>query len=198
MSKTCRGPRALARGRVAALAVLCALSIAGQGHAQEKLTEHTFTRSPGTPGLTAAVEDMAWLAGHWVGEALGGTVEEIWSPPRGGAMMGMFRLVKDGKTVFYELMTIVPENGSLALRLKHFNADLTGWEEKKDTVDFPLVEVADDAFHFDGLSFRPEGNDRVRIHLAMRGRDGTVSEETFAYNRVRPGSSRESSAVLRP
>lgn len=198
MSKTCRRPRALARGRVVVLVVLCVTSIVGRGYAQEKLTEHTFTRSPGAPGPTAPVEDMAWLAGHWVGEALGGTVEEIWSPPRGGAMMGMFRLVKDAETVFYELMTIVPENGSLVLRLKHFNADLTGWEEKEDTVDFPLVKVADDAFHFDGLSFRPEGNDGVRIHLAMRGEDGTVREETFAYSRVRPGSSRESSAVLRP
>lgn len=198
MSKTCQGPRGLARRRVAVLAVLCVASIVGQGYAQEKLTEHTFTRSDGAPGPRAQVEDMNWLAGHWVGEALGGTVEEIWSPPRGGAMMGMFRLVKDAETVFYELMTIVPENGSLVLRLKHFNADLTGWEEKQDTVDFPLVEVAGNAFHFDGLSFRRESADRVRVHLAMRGKDGTVREETFAYTRVLTGDSQESSAGLRP
>ena len=38
----------------------------------------------------ATLADMSWLTGHWTGTALGGFVEEIWSEPRGGAMMGMF------------------------------------------------------------------------------------------------------------
>ena len=199
MSKTCQGPRALACARGTVLAVLCVTSIVGQGYAQDKLTEHTFTRSGGAPGPRAQVEDMAWLAGHWTGESLGGIVDEIWSPPRGGAMMGMFRLVKDDKPAFYELMTILEEEGTLVLRLKHFGGgDLSAWEEKEETVDFPLVEVAGNAFHFDGLSFRLESADRVRVHLAMRGKDGTAREETFAYTRVLTGDSQESSAGLLP
>jgi len=190
MVDTSGGHRGPTRGPTSALALLCATLVAASGSAQEKLTEHTFTHSPGTPAPSAKVEDMAWMAGHWVGEALGGTVEEIWSPPRGGSMMGMFRLVKDGQTVFYELMTIVPEDGSLVLRLKHFNADLTGWEEKQKTVDFPLVAVADGAFHFEGLSFRPDGEDHLRVHLAMHRKDGTVREETFVYTHV-PAAGRE-------
>lgn len=177
-------------GQAAVVAALCVLVGVAGASAQEALTEHTFTGSAGAPAPSAAVEDMAWMTGHWVGEALGGTAEEIWSPPRGGAMMGMFRLVKDGRTAFYELMTIVPEDGSLVLRLKHFNADLTGWEEKEKTVDFPLVAVANGTFHFEGLSFRPDGGDRLRVHLAMHGKDGTTREETFLYTRV-PAAGRE-------
>jgi len=187
-----RGPRG---ARTAALALLFVTLVAARGDTQEKLTAHTYTRSAATPAPSAQLQDMAWLAGHWVGEALGGTVEEIWSPPRGGAMMGMFRLVKDGETAFYELMTILPEDGSLLLRLKHFNANLGGWEEKDDTVEFPLVAIADGAFRFEGLSLHPEGDDRLKIHLAMHKKDGTMQEVTFAYTRVSerlatPGSGR--------
>ncbi len=56
--------------------------VAAPSEAREKLAEHTGTRSAGPPGPRAQVEDMAWLAGHGTGEALGGTVDEIWSPPR--------------------------------------------------------------------------------------------------------------------
>jgi hypothetical protein len=55
----------------------------------------------------------------------------------------MYRLVRDRKPIFYELLTIVEENGSLMLRLKHFN--LTGWEDKLKTIDFPLVAKAEGA-----------------------------------------------------
>lgn len=178
-----RGPRG---ARMLALTLLCGAAVTPQGHAQERVTEHILGRSPGASGPAAAVEDMAWLAGQWTGEALGGTVEEIWSAPLGGAMMGMFRLVKDGETVFYELMTIVPEDGSLVLRLKHFNADLTSWEEKDETVDFPLLAIADGAFHFDGLSFQPEGDDRLDVFVAMHGDEGATREIAFTYTRVSP------------
>lgn len=184
MSKTRLGRRGLTGSQAVVAALACVTVFTADGWAQEKLTEHTVARSPGAQGPRAQVKDMAWLAGHWAGEALGGTVEEIWSGPRGGAMMGMFRLVKDTETVFYELMAILPEDGSLVLRLKHFNADLTGWEKKDDTVDFPLVAVVDGAFRFDGLSFHPEGDDRVTIYLAMHGKEGAVEEVTFTYTRV--------------
>lgn len=40
-------------------------------------------------------------------------------------------------TMFSEYMQIAPDGDSLIVRLKHFNADLTGWEEKDKTVNFP-------------------------------------------------------------
>lgn len=98
--------------------------------------------------------------------------------------MGMYRLVKAGKPVFYELLTLVEEKGSLVLRLKHFNADLTGWEEKDKTIDFPLVSTGDGAMHFEGMSFHPRGKDNLTVFLAIHGKDGSVREETFSYRRV--------------
>ena len=117
--------------------------------------------------------------------AFGGLSEEIWSAPRDGVMMGMYRLVRDGKPVFYELLTIVEHEGTLLIRLKHFNPDLTGWEEKDRTVDFPLVAKAPGLIQFAGMTFEPDG-DRLTVHLAIGEKDGSIREQIFRYTRVPP------------
>lgn len=174
------------RNRAISWLVLCGAMAAAPTHAQEKLTERTFKLKSGAKSPPATIAEMAWLAGHWAGSALGGVSEEIWSPPKAGSMMGMYRLVRDGKPVFYELLTVVEENGTLILRLKHFNPDLTGWEEKGQTVDFPLVALGDGAVHFEGMSFHPQGNANLTVYLAIGTKDGAVREEAFSYTRVPP------------
>jgi len=89
----------------------------------------------------AKIEEMAWLAGHWVGEGLGGISEESWSPPRAGSMMGMYRLIKDGEVNFYEFLTIVEKDNSLVLQLKHFTKAFTGWEEKDEHLSWNLKRI---------------------------------------------------------
>ena len=90
---------------------------------------------------TIKLSDLAWIQGHWRGEAFGGLAEEIWSPPMSGSMMFSFRLINDNQVIFYEFGFIIEENNSLILKLKHFHPDLTGWEEKNKSVDFKLVKV---------------------------------------------------------
>ena len=154
--------------------------------AVQPLTANTFTSPAGSPGARATIADLAWLAGRWTGSGLGGETEETWSAPAGGAMMGMFRLVKGGTVVFYEFLTLVEREGSLLLKLKHFNADLTGWEEKGAFVTFRLIETTPAELRFDGLTFRRTAPDRVDIFLALRNRqDGTVREEAFSMIRTR-------------
>lgn len=137
----------------------------------------------------ATLADMRWLTGHWTGRGLGGFVEEIWSEPRGGAMMGMFRLVKDGEAVFYELLHVVETDGTLAIRLKHFNRDLTGWEEKAQVREFRLLAIRDGAYHFEGMVFHPAG-DALKVVLSIGQKDGSVREEIFEYRRVTPTAAR--------
>jgi hypothetical protein len=46
-------------------------------------------------------------------------------------MVGPYRGLKtDGSPVFNELLLLREEKGSLMVRLKHFDPDLIGWEEK--------------------------------------------------------------------
>jgi hypothetical protein len=76
-------------------------------------------------------------------------------------------------------------NGSLEYRLKHFNADLTGWEEKAEVVRFPLVAVEPDAWYFDGLTIRKEGQGGMIAAVRIGNRDGTSREAVFRYRRDR-------------
>ena len=76
----------------------------------------------------ATIAAAAWLEGHWLGDGLGGVSEEVWSPPRGGVMMGMYRSLKQDKASFYEFLMLVEENGTLVMKLKHFNPDFSGWD----------------------------------------------------------------------
>lgn len=63
----------------------------------------------------AAIGDLSWLAGAWVGtRSSGSSVEERWSPPLGGAMLAVSRTVnKSGKMVAFEYLRIVERDGGL-------------------------------------------------------------------------------------
>lgn len=151
---------------------------------QQILTEHTLKLNADTLRPPARIEDLSWIAGHWSGEALGGWSEEIWSEPVAGSMLGMYRLIREERPVFYELMTLMEDKGSLVLRIKHFDPDLVGWEEKTETVDFNLVALSKDKAFFDGLTFQKSKKDELLIYLAFKQSDGSYREEIFRYRLV--------------
>lgn len=131
--------------------------------------------------VVAKIEDVAWIKGHWKGEAFGGNAEEIWSEPAGGAIMGMFRLTSDGKTSFYELMVIREVNNSLILQLKHFHHDMKGWEEKDQTVDFPLIKIEEKKIWFDGLTFEHINENQMIVNVIIE--DSQPEGVDFVYYR---------------
>lgn len=61
----------------------------------------------------AVVVDIDWLAGAWTGTRRTSAIEERWSPPLGGAMLGVSRTVKGGKMVAFEYLRIVERDGGL-------------------------------------------------------------------------------------
>ena len=143
------------------------------------LTLSAFAETP------ASVDDMAWLAGRWTGTGLGGRCEEVWSPPDAGVMLGTFRLIRDGKPVFYEFLTVSVVEDRLVMRLKHFNPDMTGWETPEKFVEFKHVRTAGNTVEFEGLKFRRDDDDHLTITLRLRGKDGAVREEIFEMTRAR-------------
>jgi hypothetical protein len=149
------------------------------------LGAETRTAPEGHVPPPATVAQLGWLAGIWTGEGIGGArATEVYSPPGAGSLGGHF-VQEDGQggIRFFEIMQIAEEGGSLVYRLKHFNEDLTGWEEKDEFVSFPLVTIGDDAVWFDGLTLRREGDTLVSAVL-VRQRDGSVQEYVFRYRRV--------------
>ena len=158
--------------------------IASPSFAQEKNTEHTLRLPPDAAAGAGKIEDLAWLEGHWKGEGLGGTLEEIWTAPAAGKMMGMFRLVKEGEPMFYEIISLGVFDGEMAMRLKHVNPDMTGWEERNDFVKFRWIGVIDGVHHFSGLALRRDGDDRLTMFLALKNKEG-VREHVLTLERMK-------------
>ncbi|HYD89652.1 MAG TPA: DUF6265 family protein [Vitreimonas sp.] len=131
----------------------------------------------------ATIEDAAWLAGRWVGEGLGGQLEETWAPPAGGQMVGHFRLIRDGAPAFYEIMLMEVTDRGVRMRVKHFNPDFVGWEERDGWHAFEPVAANEDALEFEGLSIRRVGENDVEISLQIRYPDG-VREERITMRRA--------------
>ena len=93
--------------------------------------------------IDAAADELAWMAGRWIGEHDGERIEEWWSEPYAGMMLGMFRWHRGGEPRFYELLSMEPDGMRLAFRIKHFAPGLVGWEEKDAAVTFDLVELTE-------------------------------------------------------
>jgi len=98
---------------------------------------------PKTPLAGMTADEVSWMSGRWASAADGEQIEEVWSPPEGGIMMGVFRWLKGGEPAFYEFMLLKPGSSGLELHIKHFNPDLTGWEEKDQSTAFDLVHLGE-------------------------------------------------------
>jgi len=168
----------------AALLITGALPTA---HGQSHHTTNTLTLGESSRRPKATIDRVAWLAGTWRGNGLGGVTEEVWSEPSGGSMSFTFKLLRDGRPAMYEFGIIVEEGDSLVLKLKHFHASLTGWEEREKHVSFPLVKLTDDAVYFDGLTYRRKGVNRLDAFVAVN-KGGTVSEAGIAFQRRGSGT----------
>lgn len=128
--------------------------------------------------LSIPIEKLEWLSGYWIGDGFDGVSEEIWAPAADDTMMGMYRHTKDGKITFYEFMHLTSDG----MKLKHFNPDLTAWEEKEDFVTFPLIEVTADKIIFKGLEIWRKSENEMEMTLRLN-RNGKIEEEVFHFKR---------------
>lgn len=127
------------------------------------------------------INDYDWLVGSWTGDGFGGISEESWSQPVNGTMMGMFRHISNGEVAFYEFM-LLDENG---IRLKHFNPDLTGWEEKDDMMNFKMISSSKDKIEMEGLTYERKSDTEIEIRLVM-DQGSEPHTEIFRMKRVTP------------
>ncbi|MCH9648933.1 MAG: hypothetical protein K0U98_11895 [Deltaproteobacteria bacterium] len=147
-----------------------------------KNSTHTLRLADGAASPAAKIGDVAWLTGYWRGPGLGGECEEIWSHPLDGRMFGTFVLAQEGKVAFSEAMVLVEEEESLVLKVKHFDPNFIGWEEKDGFVRFPLVHLEENVAYFSGLTLRRSG-DSLTIHLVIHQK-GKRGEVEFHFERV--------------
>lgn len=160
-------------------AALLALAATGAA-AQETRTAAADHAPP-----PATIAEAAWLVGDWIGTGIAGAeAAESWLPASGGTMVGVFVQEKpDGSIMFTEHMYLSEEAGSLVVKLKHFNPDLTGWEEKDKMVSFPLIGIEPCKAYFRSLTYRCDGEDGLLVAVRMKSEGEAVNELVFRFKR---------------
>lgn len=90
------------------------------------------------------VDDVAFLAGAWQGTMGESLVEEHWSAPRGGNVIGMFRWLRpDGTPIVLEMLLISREGDKTVLRIRHFDRDLNPWASEAEPMRLELAEAGE-------------------------------------------------------
>jgi len=128
------------------------------------------------------LNDLAWLTGCWEGREGEAIIEEVWSKPSGGSMLGFGRTVKAGKTTTFEFMQIQETNGSLTYMPQ---------PEGGTRVDFPLKDSFAGKMTFEN----PEHDFPQRVIYEPQGRlllaaiegtyKGKAERQEFLMRRVR-------------
>lgn len=152
-------------------------------------------RAPAAPAATAPARapvpgnlaDLAWLAGTWGSAEEQQDFEETWSRPVGDSLVGMFRMVDDGKAVFFELMSIEARDGTLVFHLRHFSPGLQPWaSEAGGAMTYPLLSMRENEVIFEN----PASNDPRRFiyrrtgdALAITLEDGEGHGPTFTLSK---------------
>jgi hypothetical protein len=162
--------------------LLCATLGASLAAADDTSSAVRQLRDGQAPGK-ATIADFAWLEGDWVAVGSGGMTLKSYSAPAHGQMMGMFRLTTEGGIRFYEFVVLSEGDGTVTYQLKHFRADLTGWEEKDEHVAFPLVELTPEAAYFAGMTIERTGPNSFTSHVSVRTSDGETRVVSTRYRR---------------
>jgi hypothetical protein len=161
---------------VAGLALLGAMPLAAQ---------ETRKAEEGQPPPPATIAAAGWLIGTWSGEGINGAqAHESWLAPSGSTMVGMFvQETAEGGIMFSEHLYLMEQDGSLVVKLKHFNPDLTGWEEKDGMVTFRLIAAEPCALYFNALTYRCDGEGGMVVAVRVKSAQAEPQELIFRFRK---------------
>jgi hypothetical protein len=143
---------------------------------------------PFVGGLASAgppfdVQQLAWLEGRWSGEKDGLSIEELWTAPRGGALLGVHSDVKGGRLASWEFLRIDSTSAGTFYFASPRSAAPT---------PFRLVELGEKRVVFENkqhdfpqrILYWLDG--QAALHARIEGPDGgrTVAEE-WVWTRAR-------------
>src|SRR5262245_33998024 len=142
-------------------------------------------------GSVLRIGDMAWLNGHWQGKSGTSVFDEIWTPPAGNNMLGMFRITKADKLVMYEFMTLQDDPSGVTLRMRHFDAKLVAREEKEKALVWKAASWEknqatfrlQDGQHKESLHFQRVSSSELAITLEKE-QNGKMTRQPFSFKLV--------------
>lgn len=136
--------------------------------------------APATPPTDVAA--LGWMQGSWAGEKDGVLMEEVWTSPRGGALLGLHRDVKGGGLVSWEFLRIQATGEGIFYYASPRSAPPTS---------FKLVETGDKRAVFENKAHDfPQRilywiDARGSLHARIEGpQDGKTVSEEWTWSRV--------------
>ncbi len=137
----------------------------------------SFRQGPASSLGAVTLNDLSFIAGRWHGVDGDAQVDEHWTAPEGDNMMGMFRVVRNGKLSIYEMMSIEKSDSGITMHLKQFKFGLANSAEKPDVIDFKLGAFEPGVATFNRVNgtsrivFRKNGPDGLNAILTKDGVD---------------------------
>jgi Domain of unknown function (DUF6265) len=131
------------------------------------------------------ISSLSWLAGSWEGKDDSGLeMEELWTAPKGGVMLGVHRDVKEGRLASFEFLRIEAGPGGLV-----YQAQPRG----RPATPFPLKETAARKVVFENLQHDfPQrilywATDDGALHARVEGlQKGKLAGEEWTWRRSSP------------
>lgn len=128
------------------------------------------------------VETLGWMAGCWVDESGPSRVEELWTAPGGGVMLGASRTVRDGALRSFEHL-LLQARGDGAI----YRASPSG----QATTEFASIHLSDTLVVFENpehdfprrISYRRVSGDSLRARVEGPGADGSATGFVIRYGR---------------
>ena len=67
--------------------------------------------------------------------------------------------------------------------MKHFNGNLSGWEEKDKTIDFKLAKLEGNRAYFDDFTIERINDSEINMYVAIDQENGMPEEVKFNYKK---------------
>jgi hypothetical protein len=146
-----------------------------------------------TPLPASALDELAFLAGHWRVRRGDIVVEEMWLAPTSGVAQGMVRLLNEGEVGTIELIVVSAEHDRVVMRYNHFYRDLRTWEHE-GPIALTLTKASDGEVVFSNhdhpprhaaeMGYKRTSADTMNSWVLAIAADGKVSQHSFDYQRV--------------
>jgi hypothetical protein len=157
----------------------------------------TEVRSASQP----TVADFTWIEGRWIGHLAGvsGEAQMSFMPVGAGQLVGVMRIIDQGKVVLVELISMMDTPDGVELRFRHFSPALDAYETSfKQTMrltnHLPDRDVFENLVPFDKalMSTQPRtatyirrGPDDFVAHSDIIDQQGKPSVIEVTYHRAR-------------
>lgn len=128
------------------------------------------------------LDELAWLAGRWAGQAGRLEMEELWTEPNGGLMLGLHRDVIDGTARSFEFLRIESTPAGIVYRsspngLPVTTFQLVALEGKRVVFENPTHDFPTRILYW----LTEDG----RLHARIEGeQDGKSASEEWSWHPV--------------